>query len=280
MYNAIIDDEHLNPTGIYKERLSQSRARRRDAPGHDGGGARRPIAGSPDRGMQLPLRQRRRDRADRGPGPRPAAAVHRGRAHRRPVRLRRHRHPVPAGPQGPGARLRPGRGPAQRRATGRRSGRVDERRRAVRRAGRSRTSTRSTRARRSTRLVTNRVWTRARAGSGDDPPRRALGRAVRRRLRVGLRDLRRGAAGAPRRRLRRRRERAPAADVLPPRRRHHQGHQPARRDRLEPRLHHGRRAPRRPRPRRRSSSCRPRRPSAAGRRPRRSGRSCTRSSTA
>ena len=24
MYNAIIDDEMLNPTGIYKERLSQS----------------------------------------------------------------------------------------------------------------------------------------------------------------------------------------------------------------------------------------------------------------
>ena len=24
MYNAIIDDEYLNPTGIYKERLSQS----------------------------------------------------------------------------------------------------------------------------------------------------------------------------------------------------------------------------------------------------------------
>ena len=33
MYNAIIDDELLNPLGIYKERLSQSRARRRDAPG-------------------------------------------------------------------------------------------------------------------------------------------------------------------------------------------------------------------------------------------------------
>ncbi len=36
MYNAIIDDEYLNPTGLYKERLSQSGAGRRDAPGDHG----------------------------------------------------------------------------------------------------------------------------------------------------------------------------------------------------------------------------------------------------
>ena len=41
MYNAIIDDEHLNPMGIYKERLSQSALRRRDAPGHGTRGPRR-----------------------------------------------------------------------------------------------------------------------------------------------------------------------------------------------------------------------------------------------
>ena len=31
MYNAIIPDELLHPTGVFKERLSQSRAVRRDA---------------------------------------------------------------------------------------------------------------------------------------------------------------------------------------------------------------------------------------------------------
>ncbi len=94
-------------------------------------------------------------------------------------------------------------------------------------------------------LVTNRVWTALGSRPGDHAPRRALGRAVRRRLRVGVRDLRRRPAGAPRRRLCRRRQRAPAADVLRARRRDDQGRQPARRDRLEPRLRHGRRAPRR-----------------------------------
>ena len=34
MYNAIIADELLNPTGVYKERLSQSALYRRDAPRH------------------------------------------------------------------------------------------------------------------------------------------------------------------------------------------------------------------------------------------------------
>ncbi len=33
MYNAIIDDELLNPLGIYKERLSQSALCGRDAAG-------------------------------------------------------------------------------------------------------------------------------------------------------------------------------------------------------------------------------------------------------
>ena len=120
----------------------------------------------------------------------------------------------------------------------------------------------------------------ARARSRHDPARRALGRAVRRRLRVGLRDLRRRAAGAPRRRLRGRRERAPAAGVLRARRRHDQGREPAGRDRLEPRLPHGRPAARGPRAGDRGRAADARRPNAAGRRRRRSGRSCTRSSTA
>ncbi len=70
-------------------------------------------------------------------------------------------------------------------------------------------------------------------------------------------------------------ERTPARDVLPARRRHGQGHQQAGLDRLEPRLR--RRAasssstPAWPK----SSSCRRPKPRSAGNSPRRSGRSCT-----
>ena len=119
MYNAIIDDEYLNPMGLYKERLSQSAlvAEMRLVTTGEARAAYQWLTG---RGMQFRLGSDGADRADRGPGPRPAAAVHRGDAHRRPVRLRHHRHPVPAGAQGHGARLGPRRGPAQRRrpATG------------------------------------------------------------------------------------------------------------------------------------------------------------------
>ncbi len=149
MYNAIIDDEYLNPMGLYKERLSQSALvaemrlveRRR-------GTRRLPVAARPRH--DVPIREGRRHRADRGPGARPAAAVHRRGADRGPVRLRRDRHPVPAGPQGHGAGVGPGRGPAQRRrpAAGPRRRR---RPRCCTKAGRCRTSTRSTRGPRWTR---------------------------------------------------------------------------------------------------------------------------------
>ena len=46
--------------------------------------------------------------------------VHRRRAHRRRVRLRRDRHPVPAGAEGPGAGQRPGRRDCSTTSTGRR----------------------------------------------------------------------------------------------------------------------------------------------------------------
>ena len=70
MYNAIIDDEHLNPMGIYKERLSQSAlvAEMRHVTERE---ARDALAWLDRRGMEFRLGKRRRHRADRGPGPRP-----------------------------------------------------------------------------------------------------------------------------------------------------------------------------------------------------------------
>ena len=173
--------------------------------------------------------------------------------------------------------LRPGRGPAQQRRAPAGAPAATAPR-AVRRRARCRTSTRSTRASRVDALVTNRVWT----AMGLDPATTLHDvrwgehyRATDRRFRLGVRDLRLGAGVAPAGGYAERRQRAPAADVLPARRRHAQGRLQARRDRLEPRVRHGRRPARRHRPGHVGRRCRRRRPSGAGRRPPRSGRSCT-----
>ena len=71
-----------------------------------------------------------------------------------------------------------------------------------------------------------------------------------RRLRVGVRNLRQRPAVAPHRRLERRHQRTPARDVLPQRRRHDQGHLQARRGRVVARVHRRRPAEDGPRPRR------------------------------
>ena len=68
-------------------------------------------------------------------------------------------------------------------------------------------------------------------------------------IRLGVPDQRQRPAGAFHGRLGRREQRASAGDVFPPRRRHAQGHQQARRDRLEPHLHRRRQAEDGPRPR-------------------------------
>jgi hypothetical protein len=68
-------------------------------------------------------------------------------------------------------------------------------------------------------------------------------------------------------------------DVFPPRRRHRARHRQARRNRVEPRLPRERQAQDGPRPRQGHHAPR-RKPSAAGRKPPCSGRSCTRSPTA
>ena len=96
MYNAIIPDELLHPTGVFKERLSQSalyaemlrRERRRSARS-----AR--LAGRAE-GMQFRTGSESRDRPDRRPDPGAVQDVHRGAADRRRFRLRRHRHSVSA----------------------------------------------------------------------------------------------------------------------------------------------------------------------------------------
>ena len=277
MYNAIIDDEHLNPMGIYKERLSQSalvaemrlvtEREARDAYG---------LADRPRHGV--PPRERRRDRADRG---------------RRSWTSSACTWPPCASPTGSGA-TRSGSSTSRASRTWRRPRtwpRACSTTPTGRRSATSRPATRAVRRRAAPALQRGRRGLGrgrprdepgldgARPGSGDDAPRRPLGRPVRRRLRVGVRDLRCGAAGPPRRRLCRGRQRAPAAGLLRAGWRHDQGREPAGRDRLEPRVPHGRRlhadlgrgtVVELPRPRR----------SDAGRRPRRSGRSCTRSSTA
>ena len=76
MYNAIIDDEYLNPAGLYKERLSQSALvaeMRRVCEGE----ARAAYRWLLERGMTFRFGHGRGDRVDRGPGARPAAPVHR-----------------------------------------------------------------------------------------------------------------------------------------------------------------------------------------------------------
>src|SRR5439155_1095443 len=82
---------------------------------------------------------------------------------------------------------------------------------------------------------------------GHHAARHPVGPGVRRRVRLGLRDLRLGAR-LPQRRVRQELEHAPAAHVLPARRRHPQRRLETRRDRLVPGLHHGRHPARGPGP--------------------------------
>ena len=174
MYNAIFDDELLNPLGIYKERLSQSAlVAEMSRVGDDEAAAVK--AWLDDAGLRFDFGTDDEDGADRGAGDQPAEDVHRRPAHRRRLRSRRRRHPVPAGTQGrrPGQRSR--RGLAQQR---RAAARAQPRR--VARAVRRRAAAALQRGRRG--------GCRRCAGDqphlegdglrpGDDAARRALGRA-------------------------------------------------------------------------------------------------------
>jgi hypothetical protein len=105
MYNAIFDDELLNPMGLYKERLSQSalvvemgRVSDEEARPSDVAGRRR---------HDVPHRYRRGERAHRRAAAEPVPDVRRGAPDGRRLRARRGRHPVPAGAQGRRAGERP-----------------------------------------------------------------------------------------------------------------------------------------------------------------------------
>ncbi len=96
MYNAIIPDELLHPTGVFKERLSQSAlyAEMQQVSGEE---ACRVRPWLDAQRHAVPDRARSRDRPDRRPDSGAVQDVHRRPAHRRRFRLRRHRHPVSAG---------------------------------------------------------------------------------------------------------------------------------------------------------------------------------------
>jgi hypothetical protein len=82
MYNAIIPDELLFPTGVYKERLSQS-ALYYGATQVSDAEARAVYQWYLRQGPEIPSRHRRGHRADRGPGPLAVQDLHRRGAHRR-----------------------------------------------------------------------------------------------------------------------------------------------------------------------------------------------------
>ena len=167
MYNAIVDDELLNPMGIFKERLSQSALVVGDAARWVTTKSRtvRRLARLIG-GMTFPIRDPTRPRTSRtGQIVETVQDVRRRRADGSPVRLRRHRHPVPAGAQGHDARQRPGGGPAQQRGASARAKTPRAADRSCSPARRSPTSTRSTKGAAVDALVTHRVWTNSLAST-------------------------------------------------------------------------------------------------------------------
>ena len=107
MYNAIIPDDLLHKTGVYKERLSQSALYAKMQTVSDAE-AQAVYQWLRDKGMTFQFGPDEADRSDRSAGAGPVQNVHRRRAHRRRVRLRDDRHSVPAGPERSGPGLRPG----------------------------------------------------------------------------------------------------------------------------------------------------------------------------
>ena len=112
MFNAIIPDELLHPTGVFKERLSQSTLYAAMQQVSDAE-ARAVLNWLLKKGMTFHWGKKEADRADRSPSPAAVQDVYRRSPPRGRLRLRRRRHPVPAGPQGPRSGQRPGRRPAE-----------------------------------------------------------------------------------------------------------------------------------------------------------------------
>ena len=114
MYNAIIPDELLHATGVFKERLSQSAlfAEMQQVSDAEGQAVRRWLD---DKGMKFATGPNRGDRSDRRADSGAVQDVYRGAADRRRFRLRHDRDSVSAGLEGSGAGVGPGRGAAEQR---------------------------------------------------------------------------------------------------------------------------------------------------------------------
>jgi hypothetical protein len=235
MYNAIIDDELVNPIGIYKERLSQSAlyAAMREVADTDAQNAYRWLL---ERGMQFRLGQ---DEATELTETQVLEQVkmyvaadllaNRFGCDAIGIQYQQgHKDLTPASDLAEGLLNNPDRPPVYDEEGGElfaglavpHFNEVDEG--CAVDAGRD-----------ESRLA------HARHGPVDHTPRPPLGRGIRGRVHLGLRDLRRGSGVASRRRLRRRGQRASAAALLPARRGNAEGRRETRRVRLESRVRHG-----------------------------------------
>ena len=119
MFNAIIPDDLLNPTGVFKERLSQSALYYESTQVADAE-AQAVRDWMEERGMTFHTGPQSCDGPDRRPDSQTVQDVHCGAADRRRLRLRPDRHSISAGSQGPDARQRPGRRHAEQHRTARR----------------------------------------------------------------------------------------------------------------------------------------------------------------
>ena len=121
MFNAIIPDELLNrdrrlqgaPQPVLPLRRHAAGPRRRGRPGAGLAAARK--------GMKFNWGTSEETELTRVPNLATVQNVHRGPPHRRRFRLRRHRHPISAGPEGPRPGQRFGRGRCSTTSTARRS---------------------------------------------------------------------------------------------------------------------------------------------------------------
>ena len=265
MYNAIIQDELLNPMGVYKERLSQSALYYETTQVADDE-ARAVRKWMEDRGMKFVTGPNEEtDLTDE-------QILTQCKMYIAAVRIaddfgcNTDRHPVSARAEGPAAGQRPGRGHAQQRRPP--AGPQPRRQARALRGPAAAALQRSGRVRRPGRPDDLPRPQGDGPAGGKHAARRPLGRlgplGHGERLRVGVPDQRLRAAGPFHRRLERRHQRAAAGDVLPPRRRHAQGHLQAGRNRLVADLRRRRQAEDGPGPGRRGRTARAKRPSAAG----------------
>ena len=115
MFNAIIPDHLLQPDRRLQGAAQPVGAVLRDDAGQRRRGPRRARSGWKTAGMKFVTGPNHDERPDRRADSAAVQDVHRRGADRRRLRLRRDRHPVPAGAQGPAAGQRPGRRHAQQR---------------------------------------------------------------------------------------------------------------------------------------------------------------------